>query len=763
MKTKFLKTIFMFFLVAFVYNANAADITFKGLIDSAKSALSNSNSEFDSDSAVFEAFNRGEYERTIPALRALAKRGNGRAFNALGLSFEQGLGQKIDLRKSFEHYQKAADLGEYRAYVNLAYVYYFGNDYIDQDYSNARRYAELASEFDDRFALNLLGDMHRFGYGIEQNIDEAIKFYTKAALQDDVLGNASLGIIYYNRSEFDKALTFFKAAVRNHELSEEEPEVASNSRVWLGDMYSFGQGVIPDFNKAESYYLRAIRDHQIPEAYLGLGSLFYEGFLVEKDLAKAADLFKEAAERGAVEGITMYGYVLEHGEGLEEDIPKAIELYEKAIALGSSQAKFWLGARLLTNSENPERSFQLLKEAGDEHWNIGVPYQLLSTAYFNGEGGYAKDYEAAFEYASKAAEEGLSEGHVQKAVAFYTGRGVDQNLESFVESLVDSLESWQNLTAMSPKTEPFFAIDEERWKSYRYSAPQKYWKFVERYIETRSDLSTETATEFIQFAKAELSELNASVTVAEESSRQRSYGSFNALLIGNERYQSLPLLASPANDVREIGQLLESSYGFKVETLFDASRKDIVKALNRLRDSLEPSDNLLIYYAGHGIEESSEGFWLPVDAEENDDYGWISNSYISRKLREIKANNILVVADSCFSGTITRDANQLGSEKKNYSIDEYDFFYRTKTRMALTAGGREPVLDSGIDGHSVFAGALISSLKNKKGPVSATEIFQGLRSKVIANSLKMGSPQTPILQSIPLSGHDDPDFVFLAQ
>lgn len=117
----------------------------------------------------------------------------------------------------------------------------------------------------------------------------------------------------------------------------------------------------------------------------------------------------------------------------------------------------------------------------------------------------------------------------------------------------------------------------------------------------------------------------------------------------------------------------------------------------------------------------------------------------------------------CFSGTITRDANQVGSEKQNYSIAEYDFFYRTKTRMALTAGGREPVLDSGVDGHSVFAGALISSLKNKEGPVSATEIFQGLRSKVITNSLKMGSPQTPILQSIPSSGHDDPDFVFLAR
>ena len=67
-----------------------------------------------------------------------------------------------------------------------------------------------------------------------------------------------------------------------------------------------------------------------------------------------------------------------------------------------------------------------------------------------------------------------------------------------------------------------------------------------------------------------------------------------------------------------------------------------------MRDKLTVEDNLIIYYAGHGIQESNEGFWLPVDAQLKDDYNWIANSYITRKLREISANNILLVADSCF-------------------------------------------------------------------------------------------------------------------
>ena len=52
----------------------------------------------------------------------------------------------------------------------------------------------------------------------------------------------------------------------------------------------------------------------------------------------------------------------------------------------------------------------------------------------------------------------------------------------------------------------------------------------------------------------------------------------------------------------------------------------------------------------------NEGFWLPSDAEINDDTNWISNEYITRKIKSYSARNILVIADSCYSGTLTREA-----------------------------------------------------------------------------------------------------------
>ena len=49
-----------------------------------------------------------------------------------------------------------------------------------------------------------------------------------------------------------------------------------------------------------------------------------------------------------------------------------------------------------------------------------------------------------------------------------------------------------------------------------------------------------------------------------------------------------------------------------------------MRALDELRAALTESDNLLIYYAGHGVLErdSGEGYWLPVDAEEDSQANW---------------------------------------------------------------------------------------------------------------------------------------------
>ena len=85
------------------------------------------------------------------------------------------------------------------------------------------------------------------------------------------------------------------------------------------------------------------------------------------------------------------------------------------------------------------------------------------------------------------------------------------------------------------------------------------------------------------------------------------FGKYHALVIGNSSYSSLPTIDTAANDARAIGTLLKERYGFEVRLMIDATRYDMMSALNELRESMTPEHNLLVYYAGHGRHDEDVG------------------------------------------------------------------------------------------------------------------------------------------------------------
>jgi uncharacterized caspase-like protein len=176
--------------------------------------------------------------------------------------------------------------------------------------------------------------------------------------------------------------------------------------------------------------------------------------------------------------------------------------------------------------------------------------------------------------------------------------------------------------------------------------------------------------------------------------------------------------------------------------------------LDDYRAKLQEDDNLVIYYAGHGWldTEADKGFWLPVDAKQDKRTQWVSNDTVRDALRALKAKHVLVIADSCFSGTLTRG---LPTQPKR----DRDYLKRMssrKARQVLASGGLEPVADSGGSGHSPFANALLSVLKANTGVIDGTSLFADLRRPVAVNS-----EQTPQFADIRQAGHQGGDFLFV--
>ena len=246
------------------------------------------------------------------------------------------------------------------------------------------------------------------------------------------------------------------------------------------------------------------------------------------------------------------------------------------------------------------------------------------------------------------------------------------------------------------------------------------------------------------------------ITIA---NRPNIKGKNYALIIGNNDYDNLPTLKTAVGDATAIADVLQKRYAFEEDTislLTNATRRDILKALSGFRKNLTGDDRLMIYYAGHGQIDpaTDEGFWQPVDAEPDSDFTWISNADVKRYLGGMPAKHILVIADSCFSGSLTRGAETQNENEDKFflNIDKYP------SRKVIASGGTEPVADSGTGGHSIFAYYLIKTLQeNTKPYITSFQLYDRLVRAVTNNS-----KQTPEFGTVRDSGDQGSgDFTFI--
>jgi hypothetical protein len=244
-----------------------------------------------------------------------------------------------------------------------------------------------------------------------------------------------------------------------------------------------------------------------------------------------------------------------------------------------------------------------------------------------------------------------------------------------------------------------------------------------------------------------------------------TFGRYHALVIGNNDYKLLRPLKTAVADAREVARVLEADYGFQVRLLVNATRYDMLAALNELREKLTEKDNLLLYYAGHGEldDRNQRGHWLPIDAEPNSTANWISNVAVTDVLNAMTVQQLLVVADSCYAGTLTRSAlgRLEGGLSEGERIRLLSLMARQRSRMVMTSGGIEPVLDSAGGQHSAFAQAFLEVLRANVGLLPGQELFGHLRLRVASVADRVEMRQVPEYAPIKYAGHESGDFVFV--
>ena len=123
-----------------------------------------------------------------------------------------------------------------------------------------------------------------------------------------------------------------------------------------------------------------------------------------------------------------------------------------------------------------------------------------------------------------------------------------------------------------------------------------------------------------------------------------------ALLIGNAHYPDANSpLAHPVNDARALATALHND-GFDVDLMANATRGDIVRAVEQLKAKAGRDAVVMLYFGGYAVQSAGESFMIPVDAtiwkEADVRRDGVSIEWVLSEMREAGAGAKLVVVDA---------------------------------------------------------------------------------------------------------------------
>ena len=186
----------------------------------------------------------------------------------------------------------------------------------------------VVADAHDAAAMTLLGEIHRDGLAVKQDLAEAARWYRIASNLGDPQAAFQLGVLLLDGGPGlpkDKALAkaqFEKAAAKGLGAA------AYN----LGVLAIEGDETEkPDFEKAAAYFKQAAEQGDQNGAY-SYAILLRQGKGVALDVGESARWLKRAADAGIIAGQVEYAIMLFNGVGVEKDEAGAARIFKLAAA-----------------------------------------------------------------------------------------------------------------------------------------------------------------------------------------------------------------------------------------------------------------------------------------------------------------------------------------------------------------------------------------------------------------------------------------------
>ena len=383
--------------------------------------------------------NEEAQKSAIKVLKELAQQGNPNYQYELGKLYENGFGIEKDYEKSYEWYSKSAKQGNKEA-----------------EKSSIEVLKTLALQGESKYQYEL-GTMYENGFEVEKDYEKAYEWYSKSANQGNEEAQKSaikilkelaqqgltdyqyeLGMLYENglmlkafviEVDYETAYVLYKESAKqgNKEAEEalkriEKKLEDKNVQYDIGIKYCQKE----EYKKAFEWLEKSAKQGE-PNAQYGLGTMYENGFGVEKDYEKAYEWYSKSAVKGNKEAIKSSIKVLKElaQQGKSNYQYELGKLYEKGSRVGNIEKDYektyeWYSKSAKQGNKEAEEALKRIEEKLEDK---NIEYEI-GIKYYN-----KQEYKKAFEWLEKSAKQGNAEAQNLLGIMYEKGFGVKLDYE----------------------------------------------------------------------------------------------------------------------------------------------------------------------------------------------------------------------------------------------------------------------------------------------------------------------------------------------
>ena len=222
------------------------------------------------------------------------------------------------------------------------------------------------------------------------------------------------------------------------------------------------------------------------------------------------------------------------------------------------------------------------------------------------------------------------------------------------------------------------------------------------------------------------------------------------VIFANENYQEVAPVEYAQNDGETFRKYCNQVLGIPAKNIHmrkNATKNNMIAELAWIKDVADAFNGeakFIVYYAGHGVpdEKSNTAYLLPVDGLATNTATAYSLAEFYKELSHLKAANITVFMDACFSGS--QRGNGMLASARGVVIKPREEAPAGNMVVFSAAQGDETAYPYKEKEHGLFTYFLLKKLRDTKGDCTLQELGDYIQMNVRQQSIVVNNKkQTP--------------------